>query len=142
MELKRVVVTGMGALTPLGNTVDEYWNSLINGVSGADMITLFDASKFRTKFACEVKGFDPQKYFDRKEARKMDLYTQYALVATAEAIENSGIDLEAIDKDEVGMVVLASMSLVITPPIVSIPSDNGVTSRRTTSLTSPVITPP
>jgi 3-oxoacyl-[acyl-carrier-protein] synthase II len=79
MELKRVVVTGMGALTPLGNNIPDYWNGLINGVPGADMITLFDASKFRTKFACEVKGFDPVAFLDRKEARKIDRFTQFAL---------------------------------------------------------------
>ena len=85
MELKRVVVTGMGAITPLGNTVDEYWNNLIAGVSGADMITLFDASKFRTKFACEVKGFDATQYLDKKEARKIDRFTQFALVVSDQA---------------------------------------------------------
>ena len=82
MELKRVVVTGMGALTPLGNTIEEYWNGLINGVSGADMITQFDASKFRTKFACEVKNFEPTQFLDRKEARKIDRFTQFALVVS------------------------------------------------------------
>ena len=79
MELKRVVVTGMGALTPLGNSVNDYWNGLVNGVSGADMITQFDASKFRTKFACEVKNFDPTQFLDKKEARKIDRFTQFAL---------------------------------------------------------------
>ena len=80
MELKRVVVTGLGALTPVGNSVSEYWDGLINGVSGAAPITRFDASKFKTRFACEVKGYDPEQYFDRKEARKMDLFTQFAMV--------------------------------------------------------------
>ena len=97
MELKRVVVTGVGAVTPLGLTAAETWQNVLSGKSGAAPITYFDTSKHKTKFACEVKGFDPLKYFDRKEARKMDLYTQYALAATAEAIENSGIELEAID---------------------------------------------
>ena len=80
MELKRVVVTGMGAITPLGNTVQDYWNGLVNGVSGADMITIFDATKFKTRFACEVKGFEPTQFLDRKEARKIDRFTQIALV--------------------------------------------------------------
>ena len=90
MELKRVVVTGMGAITPLGNNVPDYWNGLINGVSGADMITLFDASKFRTKFACEVKGFDPVQHLDKKEARKIDRFTQFALVTSDQAMQDAG----------------------------------------------------
>ncbi|HNX88542.1 MAG TPA: beta-ketoacyl-ACP synthase II [Paludibacteraceae bacterium] len=114
MELKRVVVTGVGAVTPLGLTAAETWQNVLSGKSGAAPITYFDPSKHKTRFACEVKGFDPQKYFDRKEARKMDLYTQYALVATAEAIENSGIDLEAIDKDEVGVVFAAGIGGIST----------------------------
>jgi len=114
MELKRVVVTGVGAVTPLGLTAAETWQNVLSGKSGAAPITYFDTSKHKTKFACEVKGFDPLKYFDRKEARKMDLYTQYALAATAEAIENSGIDLEAIDKDEVGVVFAAGIGGIST----------------------------
>ena len=86
MELKRVVITGLGALTPLGNTIDEYWNGLINGVSGCDMITLFDASKFKTRFACEIKGFDPTAFLEKKEARKIDRFTQTALVEDAHAL--------------------------------------------------------
>ena len=104
MELKRVVVTGMGALTPLGNTVDEYWEGLINGVSGADMITQFDASKFRTKFACEVKNFDPLNYMDKSDVRKMDPFTHYALASTAEAIKDSALDLDQVDKTRVGVI--------------------------------------
>ncbi len=104
MELKRVVVTGLGALTPLGNTVEEYWNSLLNGTSGADNITHFDASEFKTKFACEVKGFDPLDYFDRKEARKYDLYAQYGLVSADQAVVDSGADLDTIDKNRVGVI--------------------------------------
>ena len=88
MQLKRVVVTGLGALTPLGNTLQEYWNGLINGVNGADLITLFDASKFKTRFACEVKGFDPTLFFDRKEARKLDRFTHFALAVADEAIKH------------------------------------------------------
>jgi 3-oxoacyl-[acyl-carrier-protein] synthase II len=104
MELKRVVVTGLGALTPLGNTVGAYWQGLINGVSGAAPITHFDASKFKTRFACEIKGFNVEDYIERKEARKMDPYTHYALVVVKEAIEDSGIDLDAVDKDRVGVI--------------------------------------
>lgn len=104
MELKRVVVTGMGALTPLGNTIEEYWNGLINGVSGAAMITQFDASKFRTKFACEVKNFDPTQFLDRKEARKIDRFTQFALVVSDQAMADAGLNKENINPDRVGVV--------------------------------------
>ena len=104
MELKRVVVTGLGALTPIGNTVAETWENLVNGVSGAGPITHFDASKFKTHFACEVKGFKPNDHLDRKEARKMDLYTQYAIVAAKEAIEDAGMDLDKEDKTKIGVI--------------------------------------
>ena len=104
MELKRVVVTGIGALTPIGNTRDEYWENLSRGVSGAAPITRFDTEKFRTKFACEVKNFDARDFIDRKEARKMDPNTQYAMVVSEEAIQDSMIDLESIDKDRVGVI--------------------------------------
>jgi 3-oxoacyl-[acyl-carrier-protein] synthase II len=104
MKVRRVVVTGLGALTPLGNNVPDTWNGLINGVSGADTITRFDASKFKTQFACELKGFDPSKYFDRKEARKYDPYAQYGLAATEEAVNDAGINLETIDLDRVGVI--------------------------------------
>ena len=104
MELKRVVVTGLGALTPVGNNVAETWENLVNGVSGAGPITHFDASKFKTQFACEVKNFNPNKHLDRKEARKMDLYTQYAIVAAKEAIEDSAMDLEKVDKNKIGVI--------------------------------------
>lgn len=102
--MRRVVVTGMGALTPIGNNLQDYWNSLVEGVSGANMITHFDTSKFKTKFACELKGYDPANHFDRKEARKMDTYAQYAHVASDEAIKDSGLDLETVDKDRVGVI--------------------------------------
>src|SRR4051812_41098269 len=102
MQLKRVVVTGLGALTPLGNNVDDYWNGLINGTSGAGMITKFDASKFKTRFACEVKGFDPNNFFERKEGRKLDGFSQYALVVCEQAIVDSGIDKQEINRDRVG----------------------------------------
>lgn len=109
MELKRVVVTGLGALSPLGLSVSESWENALQGKSGAGPITHFDASKFKTRFACEVKGFDPSKYFDRKEARKLDLYAQYAIAVAQEALENSGVDLEKIDKDEVGVIFAAGI---------------------------------
>ncbi len=104
MELKRVVVTGLGAITPLGNTVEEYWNNLVAGVSGAAPITRFNTEKFKTRFACEVKNFDPSLYFDRKEMRKLDPYAQFALVAADQAIVDSGIDLEKTDTDNVGVI--------------------------------------
>lgn len=104
MELKRVVVTGLGALTPIGNTIDEYWKGLINGVSGAAPITYFDTTNFKTKFACEVKNFEPTDFLDRKEARKMDKFTQYAMVASEEAIKDSGLDLDKEDKDRIGVI--------------------------------------
>jgi 3-oxoacyl-[acyl-carrier-protein] synthase II len=102
--MRRVVVTGLGALTPLGNNLHEYWEGLINGVSGSVMITRFDTEKFKTKFACELKDYDSTKFFDRKEANKLDLYSQYALVATEEALKDSGLDLESVDKDRVGVI--------------------------------------
>ena len=104
MELKRVVVTGLGALTPVGNSVAETWENILNGVSGAGPITHFDASKFKTQFACEVKNFKVTDHLDRKEARKMDLYTQYAIVAAKEAIEDSAMDLDKVDKNKIGVI--------------------------------------
>jgi len=104
MELKRVVVTGLGTINPLGKNVEEYWEGLRNGVSGAGPITRFDASKYKTKFACEIKNFDPNDYLNRKEVQKHDMYAQYAYIAAAQAIENSGLDLSKIDKDEVGVI--------------------------------------
>jgi 3-oxoacyl-[acyl-carrier-protein] synthase II len=104
MELKRVVVTGLGAITPLGKTINEYWENLKNGVSGSDLITRFDTEKFKTKFACEVKNYDVKDYFDRKEARKLDLYAQFALIATDEAMRDSGLDPSRIDLDKAGVI--------------------------------------
>ena len=104
MSVRRVVVTGLGALTPIGNNLEEYWKGLSNGVSGAAPITRFDAEKFRTKFACEVKNYDPLNYFDRKDVRKMDPFTQYALIVSEEAIKHSGLDLEKTNKDRVGVI--------------------------------------
>ena len=104
MQLKRVVVTGLGALTPIGNNIEEYWNALVNGVSGAALITHFDASKSKTRFACEVKNFNPTDFINRKDARKMDKFTQYAMVASDEAIADANLDLETINKLRVGVI--------------------------------------
>jgi 3-oxoacyl-[acyl-carrier-protein] synthase II len=104
MELKRVVITGIGAVTPLGNNIKDLWENAVKGVSGANLITRFNTEKFKTKFACEVKNFDPEVYLDKKEARRLDLFTIYALVATDEAIKDSGLDLDKVDLDRVGVV--------------------------------------
>lgn len=114
MQTKRVVVTGIGCLTPLGNNLEDYWNGLINGVSGADMITLFDASKFRTKFACEVKNFDPTDYMDRKEARKIDRFTQLAIAASVQAMEDAGLNGENVNPDRTGVVLGSGIGGLIT----------------------------
>ena len=104
MELKRVVVTGLGALTPIGNNVEEYWDALVAGKSGCAPITYFDAEKFKTKFACELKNFNVLDFFDRKEARKLDRFAQYAIVASDEAIKDSGIDLNVVNKHRIGVI--------------------------------------
>ncbi|HYQ57654.1 MAG TPA: beta-ketoacyl-ACP synthase II [Draconibacterium sp.] len=104
MELKRVVITGVGTVNPLGNSVEEYWENLKNGVSGAGPITHFDATLHTTRFACELKDFDPLKYMEKKEIRKYDLYTQYAFATAAQAVEDSGLDLEKVDGDRVGVI--------------------------------------
>ncbi|MDP5106249.1 MAG: beta-ketoacyl-ACP synthase II [Polaribacter sp.] len=104
MQLKRAVITGLGALTPIGNNIEEYWNSLINGVSGAGPVTYYDAAKFKTRFACELKNFNVTDFIDRKEARKMDRFTQYAMVASDEAIADSKLDLDKINKLRVGVI--------------------------------------
>ncbi len=109
MKLKRVVVTGLGAITPLGNNVKDTWDAMINGVSGAGPITRFDASLFKTQFACEVKNFDASKYFDRKEIRKFDLYSQFAVVAAKEAIEDSNFDMDKLNKDRIGVIFAAGI---------------------------------
>lgn len=114
MQLKRVVVTGIGTITPLGNNLDDYWNGLVNGVSGADMITQFDASKFKTRFACEVKGFDPTQYMDRKEARKTDRFAQLALAASDMAVQDAGISKENIDVDRVGVIFASGIGGIST----------------------------
>src|SRR5260370_41910195 len=104
MQLKRAVITGLGAVTPLGNSVEEYWKNLVNGVSGALPITRFNPEKFKTRFACEVKGFNPEDYFDRKEARRVDPYTHYGIAAATQAILDAGITSDTIDKNEVGVI--------------------------------------
>lgn len=104
MELKRVVVTGIGALTPLGNSVPEFWKNLVDGVSGSDIITHFDASKFKTQFACEVKNFQIENYLDRKEARKLDPFVHYALASTDEAVKDANIDFDTLDRDRAGVI--------------------------------------
>ncbi|MGF7232192.1 beta-ketoacyl-ACP synthase II [Arachidicoccus sp.] len=114
MQTKRVVVTGIGCLTPLGNNLEDYWNGLINGVSGADLITQFDASKFRTKFACEVKNFDPTEYMDRKDARKIDRFTQLAIAASDQALNDAGLNKDNIDPDRAGVVLGSGIGGLIT----------------------------
>lgn len=114
LPLKRVVVTGLGALTPIGNNVTDYWNALINGVSGADFIKQFDATKFKTRFACELKDFKIQDYLDRKDANRMDRYSQIAMVAAAEAIENAGINNPDLDKDRIGVIWASGIGGMIT----------------------------
>ena len=114
MELKRVVVTGLGALTPLGKTVAEYWQGLADGVNGCDFIKQFDAAKFKTRFACEVKDFEPTHYLDRKEARKIDRFTQFALIASDEAVKDAGINRENVDVDRVGVIFASGIGGLIT----------------------------
>lgn len=114
MKLRRVVVTGLGALTPIGNTVPEYWDALVNGVSGADRITRFDASKFKTQFACEVKNFDPLKYFDRKEVRKYDPYAQYGMVSSDEAVADAGLNDPTLDHERIGVIWASGIGGLVT----------------------------
>ena len=114
MALKRVVVTGLGALTPLGKSVPEYWDGLINGVSGCDNIKQFDVAKFKTRFACEVKDFEPTDYLDRKEARKMDRYCQFAMVASDEAVKDAGISKDNVNPDRVGVIFASGIGGLIT----------------------------
>ncbi len=114
MELKRVVVTGIGALTPIGNNLDDYWNALLAGKSGAGPITQFDASKFRTRFACEIKNFDPTQFLDKKEARKLDRFTQLALVVSDQAMADAGLNKDNIDPDRVGVVFASGIGGLIT----------------------------
>jgi 3-oxoacyl-[acyl-carrier-protein] synthase II len=114
MELKRVVVTGIGVLSPLGNTLEETWNGLINGVSGSDYITLFDAAKFKTRFACELKGFDPTNFLEKKEARKLDRFTQTAIIASDQAVIDAGIGDNNVNPDRVGVIFASGIGGLIT----------------------------
>src|SRR5580692_1846640 len=114
MELKRVVVTGIGALTPVGNNLQDYWQGLLNGVSGADFITLFDATKFKTRFACELKNFDPLQFLDKKESRKIDRFTQIALVASDEAVKDAALDSKSMNPDRIGVVFASGIGGLIT----------------------------
>jgi 3-oxoacyl-[acyl-carrier-protein] synthase II len=114
MELKRVVITGIGAITPIGNTAQAFWDGLVSGISGADNITLFDSSKFKTRFACEVKGFDPVDYLDKKEARKIDRFAQLALVSSDEAIKHAGINKENVNPDRVGVIFSSGIGGLLT----------------------------
>jgi len=114
MELKRVVVSGIGALTPLGNSLKDYWSGLLNGVSGADFITQFDASKFKTRFACELKNFDPLNYLDKKEARKIDRFSQVALIASDQAVQDAGLKSDDINVDRIGVVLASGIGGLIT----------------------------
>jgi 3-oxoacyl-[acyl-carrier-protein] synthase II len=114
MELKRVVVTGIGALTPIGNNLNDYWKNLLDGVSGADSITLFDASKFKTRFACELKNYDPLDFLDKKEARKLDRFAQTALVVSDQAVADAGITQDNVDGDRVGVVFASGIGGLIT----------------------------
>ena len=114
MELKRVVVTGLGAITPLGKSVPEYWDGLVKGVSGADIIQQFDIAKFKTRFACEVKNFEPTNYLERKEARKLDRFAQFALIASDEAVKDAGISKENVDQDRVGVIFASGIGGITT----------------------------
>ena len=114
MTLKRVVVTGLGTINPVGNNVNEYWDGLVKGVSSADKITRFDASKFKTQFACEVKNYDPNNHFDRKELRKYDPYAQYGLVSSDEAVKDAGVDLNNVDPDRAGVIWASGIGGLIT----------------------------
>jgi len=114
MQLKRVVVTGIGAITPIGNNLNEYWEGLINGVSGADFITQFNAEKFKTRFACEVKGFEPTSFLDKKEARKIDRFTQFALVVSDQAMADAGLNKDNINPDRIGVVFGSGIGGLIT----------------------------
>ena len=114
MKLKRVVVTGIGAITPIGNNLPDFWKNLLNGTSGANLITQFDASKFKTRFACELKNFDPLNFLDKKEARKVDRFTQTALGASDEAVRHAGLTKSNFNPDRVGVVYASGIGGLIT----------------------------
>lgn len=141
MELKRVVITGLGAITPIGNNVPEYWDNLCKGVGGAGMITRFDASKFKSRIACEVKNFDPLNFFDRKEARKLDLFQQFALVAADEAIKDSGIDRDNTDFTEVGVIFASGIGGIESLSLETIDYARGDGTPRVNPFTIPKLLP-
>lgn len=141
MELKRVVITGLGAITPIGNNVPEYWDNLCKGVGGAGMITRFDASKFKCRIACEVKNFDPLNHFDRKEARKLDLFQQFALVSADEAIKDSGIDRDNTDFTEVGVIFASGIGGIESLSLETIDFARGDGTPRVNPFTIPKLLP-
>ncbi len=141
MELKRVVVTGLGAITPIGNNVRDYWDSLCKGVSGATMITRFDASKFKSRIACEVKDFDPLQYFDRKEARKLDLFEQFAMISADEAIQDSGINRDNTDFTEVGVIFASGIGGIESLFIENVDYARGDGTPRVNPFTIPKLLP-
>ena len=141
MELKRVVITGLGAITPIGKNVSDYWDSLCKGVSGASMITRFDASKFRSRIACEVKDFDPLQYFDRKEARKLDLFEQFAMISADEAIQDSGINRDNTDFTEVGVIFASGIGGIESLSLETIDFARGDGTPRVSPFTIPKLLP-
>jgi 3-oxoacyl-[acyl-carrier-protein] synthase II len=141
MELKRVVITGLGAITPIGKNVQEYWDSLCKGVSGAAMITHFDAEKFKSRIACEIKDFDPLQYFDRKEARKLDLVEQYAMISADEAIKDSGITSDNTDFTEVGVIFASGIGGIESLSVETIDFARGDGTPRVSPFTIPKLLP-
>ena len=141
MELKRVVITGLGAITPIGKNVSEYWDSLCKGIGGAGMITRFDASKFKSRIACEVKDFDPLQYFDRKEARKLDLFEQFAMISADEAIQDSGINKDNTDYTEVGVIFASGIGGIESLSLETIDYARGDGTPRVNPFTIPKLLP-
>ena len=141
MELKRVVITGLGAITPIGKNVPEYWESLCKGVSGATMITRFDASKFKSRIACEIKDFDSLQYFDRKEARKLDLFEQYAMISADEAIQDSGINRDNTDFTEVGVIFASGIGGIESLYLENVDFARGDGTPRVSPFTIPKLLP-
>ena len=141
MELKRVVITGLGAITPIGKNVQEYWDSLCKGVSGAAIITHFDAEKFKSRIACEIKDFDSLQYFDRKEARKLDLVEQYAMISADEAIKDSGITSDNTDFTEVGVIFASGIGGIESLSIETFDFAKGDGTPRVSPFTIPKLLP-
>ena len=141
MEGKRVVITGLGAITPIGKNVSDYWDSLCKGVGGAGMITRFDASKFRSRIACEVKDFDPLQYFDRKEARKLDYFEQFAMISADEAIQDSGINRDNTDFTEVGVIFASGIGGIESLSLETIDYAHGDGTPRVSPFTIPKLLP-